>query len=1087
MTVEAPAVDLPHERPVISFEEHKTALDGTSHRSKQIIETLEWLCSRVEEQGTSFDLLQKDFQAFQRDAEMRLQEAQQQEELLEHRFELMETAMRKPMMSISVPNLPGPGSAVVSARPDVADKTNEGSDKDVASGEDVEGGENDNGAPSDEDMMSMGMGMGGNSAAIAALEHRVMDAEGALRALSFSLKKLDGDMKHKESQQLQRDTAQDELFKMEMSQKQRQIENCIQAKDLEQVRNTLMSKIGHMEVELKDDMERAATNLKASLHEEINEVQAMLEKISGSTAEQVRLIDEKIETNSASDEKREKETRAIMLENRQKLNTLARQMAFIGETVGVSAEDLAEAGAPAEDEPTSPGLSPGAPKDGWGSVKSVASTKSRGGPGGAGGGGGGAVGERLDRLERRLNDALVELGIAVPEDVDNPEGGNSQSVSEKVTPHASGHASRSNSRPASRGALPERVEKLEVQNDDIKEALHETLGIVLPCDQEAQTDGTARPCTPPEKPKQGNEGLIPARLSALEQRMRDLAASLGVELPPDPVFGGGDADATARELVVGAGPGAAPGAGGPDSPPPKPMTMPQRVNLLDLKMDEVASALGLSPEELEAYAQSETKGNLAGRVVLKEQAEAVSPRMAGIVAAQEDKLSTLDSRLNSIEADVDGRFGDKINDHERRIGVLEDLGGVPVAAGRGGGKGGATRGGANNLEWLENRVQGLVNEDLKEEAAAGGDKKRRGGGGGAGGLRAAGGGEAGGTGASDTLDDNEELLQACADEIRAMKQEMNDVQGRLKKMAGEMQQNHQHRDGPPVATENRQSTPVDNKSLEATREALARAESAAEAAAASAAAASKFREELEEIVKAVEVPSVGAAGFEDIDPADLGAPDVDPDIVEVDEGDREDAAREYIEKQAQVESRLQQLEEQLDKASVVAPESEIFGALKGVIKDVRRCLSRSELLFQLPEIKMFIKRFQKSLEVNAILHEKWIGPGAGRRPQEAESGIAEGPGRPKSGSEGTESHLARGSEHSRSAPDISSSTRNRRDGGLQRGKKSDGMKKKPFRTVVDWCRPHTPLKLDPVFKPSKDGGGGGRNEDPHHLPQISRG
>merc|ERR1719327_504083 len=80
-----------------------------------------------------------------------------------------------------------------------------------------------------------------------------------------------------------------------------------------------------------------------------------------------------------------------------------------------------------------------------------------------------------------------------------------------------------------------------------------------------------------------------------------------------------------------------------------------------------------------------------------------------------------------------------------------------------------------------------------------------------------------------------------------------------------------------------------------------------------------------------------------------------------------------------MEARLKQLEDQVDSASVVQPESQIWSSLRGVIKDVRRCLSRCELLYQLPEIKVLVKRFQRSLEVNAILHEKWVGPGAGKR------------------------------------------------------------------------------------------------------------
>jgi len=131
-----------------------------------------------------------------------------------------------------------------------------------------------------------------------------------------------------------------------------------------------------------------------------------------------------------------------------------------------------------------------------------------------------------------------------------------------------------------------------------------------------------------------------------------------------------------------------------------------------------------------------------------------------------------------------------------------------------------------------------------------------------------------------------------------------------------------------------------------------------------------------------------------------------------------------------------------------------------------------------------VKRFQRSLEVNAILHEKWVGPGAGKRPP-AEESSAQDQDRVSNRELIEDPHLNRDSELSRSAPDL------RKRGTGAAGKGNEKQKKKPFRTVVDWCRPHTPLKIDPTFK----GGmpqtgererGGSRSEDRAlpHLPQI---
>lgn len=329
--------------------------------------------------------------------------------------------------------------------------------------------------------------------------------------------------------------------------------------------------------------------------------------------------------------------------------------------------------------------------------------------------------------------------------------------------------------------------------------------------------------------------------------------------------------------------------------------------------------------------------------------------------------------------------------------------------------------------------------------------------------------------------ESKELIDQVRKEVRRLAEEANVTQERLQQLdralealrAGTPAASVQAALGPPIVGDG-------GAGAAAAGEAAKISEAAARAAQLSADECQRLKEELAEIVNAVNIPSVG---LEEDSIFDEAKP-VDGEDVDLDDEVRDDAARQYVERQTQMESRLKQLEEQLDSASVVMPESHIFGSLKAVIKDVRRCLSRCELLYQLPEIKMFVKRFQRSLEVNAILHEKWIGPGAGKRQlpdDELEN-------RPRSalGSHRSEDQMTRDSEISRSAPDL----RARGRGGGSSGKKQEGVKKKPFRTVVDWCRPHTPLKIDPMFKghspPTGGGGsrGGAEDRPPPHLPQI---
>jgi len=217
--------------------------------------------------------------------------------------------------------------------------------------------------------------------------------------------------------------------------------------------------------------------------------------------------------------------------------------------------------------------------------------------------------------------------------------------------------------------------------------------------------------------------------------------------------------------------------------------------------------------------------------------------------------------------------------------------------------------------------------------------------------------------------------------------------------------------------------------------------------------------ELEDILRAVEVPmsamaAAGADGGSLL--ADVMHDDADKDDDKDEETRKQEAqaTAEYVERQLEVESRLQQLEDQLDGANAMQPESEIVQSMKGVIRDVKRCLQRSELLFQLPEVKLFIKRFRRSLEMNAVLHERWLGPEGMKKPPTAD----ENESRPD-----TAIADSKGLVQSRSTPEIRSKASKAPGAPGKKNEKGDG-KKKPFRTVVDWCRPHTPLKLDPQYR-----------------------
>jgi len=237
----------------------------------------------------------------------------------------------------------------------------------------------------------------------------------------------------------------------------------------------------------------------------------------------------------------------------------------------------------------------------------------------------------------------------------------------------------------------------------------------------------------------------------------------------------------------------------------------------------------------------------------------------------------------------------------------------------------------------------------------------------------------------------------------------------------------------------------------------------------------------------VEVPGGNGMGMGGLMPGvdSLGGDSYSPRCGEAlsdqDQGAEAEAANEYVQKHMALENRLQNLEEALDQATHQSVESEVFNGLKAVMKDVRQCLQRCELLYQLPEIRVMVKRFERSLQVNAILHERWLGPGAGRA-QPGNSAVDALLERPSSHTSDGGEGMQRNSEHARSAPDLKVAKAREGRSGLGAKRSSRNGEKKPFRTVVDWCRPHTPLKVDPVLKHGSRAASG--DSDRTHLPQI---
>lgn len=1043
--------------PVISFEEQHNGLDEYNKRGKQVLSAISWLISQSQEYHKSFSKLEYEFRTFRQQEDGKMFAMQQKEDLLEHRFDSLESAMKKTAMMSSI-RINGGGPIIAEGQGDDGGDLSATKTTADAGGDPSPRPTSDASPPLDLQSANflgasgnLGQSMGGQSM----LADSMTDLEGEVRTLAFSLKKLENQVKHQEQQQVQRDVAQDEIQRMEFAKMNRAIEVCIKEQEIEAFRNITTTRMNHIEAQVKEDAERSAKALKENIGEKITEVQSSLERIAENTDRQVRLIDERINENDAHDAERDKVNQASVAESRAKVASLGRQVVFLAEQIGTNPDDLLSVCSP---QVGGDNLSPRSGILSGRSGPAASATSNRGKVGGSG-----APDERLGEIERRL-DNLDGGGDSVDPSRGLPTG----------SPSPAGSPSPTGSRPNSRGSrgrepLPARVERLEDKHEELVGTLEETLGITLLSDKEEEEgagNDPSRPGTRPdsratERSARGKNGVGLDRLSALEAKVSQLASSLGIEVDiPTAGDPAGDRPRTAGGGIVG-----------------------ERIDLLSAKLDEVASALGLTPEELESFARQENRGNLVGRVVLREEATAVSPRMAGLIAGQEDRLGQLDARLNDALRDLAGMFSEKLDQCDFRISGLEDQQGIK------------SPGKMLSPKGAQNRMDGLASEDINDIGATSNargrgstpDPSNR--------VGAVGVEGTGGTGGAQGRDQEEmlPLITSIGGEVQQLTEENSGIKARLSQLDKALEALRAGSPATSVRTE--LGVRPDSPSLSAAAkasDAARNSEAAAEAAAFSAEECRRLKEELAEIVNAVNIPSVASFDdslFEEVKP-------VDGEDVDLDDEVRDDAARQYVERQTGMEARLTQLEEQLDSASVVAPESQIFSSLKAVIKDVRRCLSRCELLYQLPEIKMFVKRFQRSLEVNAILHKKWLGPEGSRRNQQDED-RPQSAGGSRTGSRDGEDQggMTRDADMSRSAPDLRGKPGSGKSG---RGKKTEpGPKKKPFRTVVDWVRPHTPLKIDPMFKghspPSSQQGGGGRPRhsppssqqgDPPHLPQI---
>lgn len=185
---------------------------------------------------------------------------------------------------------------------------------------------------------------------------------------------------------------------------------------------------------------------------------------------------------------------------------------------------------------------------------------------------------------------------------------------------------------------------------------------------------------------------------------------------------------------------------------------------------------------------------------------------------------------------------------------------------------------------------------------------------------------------------------------------------------------------------------------------------------------------------------------------------------ELDKAIHAEAEQQDQEEQLQpLESRLNALESQFcDTISKAGRHDQKFvQSFRNVVEDVKSCIKRCELLERLPEIRQFVKQYQASLSIGAVLSDGWKGPDGLKHSDDKMHSDVE----TQSQMSGEFSHRSTGDEMTRSTPDLHSERKYGHKNRKGRGGDEDlRVSKKGFRTVGDWVKPHPPLIPEPVWR-----------------------
>jgi len=287
--------------------------------AKELVETVTWLCQKVQSQHVAVNQLEALIQNLKEESQQRAAVAQQQDKWHNDQIDLLQQTMRQCSGNLIVA---GDGQPLGNTLPR---------------------GDNDEVSRVTSPVHGITPAHGDLGRAVRALELEMATCQHAQ-------KKLDQHVRHQENQQQRRDDTQDELLKLELQRISRDVEMCLKERDLEPVRSLLVSKVGQLETELKDEIQRISHNLRESLHAQIADVQSGIERIAGSTEQQVRLLDQKVSENGDADAARHSALSEAISGCTRDCQDLRNQVQYVAETSGIPVEELEEVVATADPE-----------------------------------------------------------------------------------------------------------------------------------------------------------------------------------------------------------------------------------------------------------------------------------------------------------------------------------------------------------------------------------------------------------------------------------------------------------------------------------------------------------------------------------------------------------------------------------------------------------------------------------------------------------------------------------------------------------------------------------------------------------------